>query len=95
MFMIAQQLSVKGFKAGEERVTNVEDVDITFSDGIVNDTKEMTEEAILKVEAGLMSAKTAAMELEGWDEERAIEETNGVNREINTEGPEPLFQRTA
>jgi len=95
IFTITQELSTKGFTAGDQRVKKVEEVDITFGDGIVNDTREMTEEAILKVEAGLMSPKTAAMELEGWDEERALEETNGINREINPETPNPLFERTA
>lgn len=94
IFMTAQELGMKGYKAGDEKVSKVESVDITFGDGIVNDTREMTEEAILKVEAGLMTPKTAAMELEGWDEERAIEETNGLNREINQETDSLIPQRS-
>ncbi|MEX0651886.1 MAG: phage portal protein [Candidatus Paceibacterota bacterium] len=90
MMWTAQELSTKGFTVGGQRVSKVEPVDISFGDGVVNDTKEMTEEAILKVEAGIMSPKTAAMELEGWDEEKAIEETNGLNREINTENNFPV-----
>lgn len=85
MFRIAQELGTKGYTAGGEKTSKVEPIDIAWGDGVVNDTREMTEEAILKVEAGLMTPKTAAMELEGWDEEKAEEETkqDGLNREIN------------
>lgn len=93
LFTTAQELGTKGWTAGGEKTNKVEPIDIAWDDGVVNDTREMTEEALLKVEGGLMSAKTAAMELEGWDEDKAIEETkDGLNREVNAE-TNPLIQQ--
>lgn len=86
-FWAAQEISrVKGYTVDNKRVTEVIDVSIDWQDGLVNDTLEQAQEAVLKVEGGLMSRKTAAMQLEGWDEERAQQEiSDGVNRQIGSE----------
>jgi hypothetical protein len=56
----------------------VEQVNVIWSDGIVNDVVEETETVIKKVDAGIMSKKSAIMQLDGYDDADAEQEVKDI-----------------
>jgi len=90
IFEICQKLSANnsgvGITYNGEKITvsEVESVNIKFSDGIVNDAVEETDLTIKKIDAGLMSKQNGIMLLEGMTEEEANEELLKIKADQGT-----------
>ena len=58
----------------------VEPINVVFSDGIVNDIVEETETIIKRVDAGILSKKSAIMLLDGYDDAEAEQEVEEIEK---------------
>lgn len=90
VFEICQKLSVNNKGVGVtymgKRVTSsgVELVSIQFSDGVVNDTIEELDAVVKRLDAGIMSKKSAIMLLDGTNEEETLVELNDIKEDKAT-----------
>jgi len=86
VFEIAQKLSVNNKGVGVtymgKKITckEIEPVNIVFGDGIVNDVVEETETIIKRVDAGILSKKSAIMLLDGYDDAEAEREVEEIEK---------------
>jgi hypothetical protein len=89
VFLICQELSrANGFTVdGEKCPFEPELPFLKWSDGVINDTTEMNDEAIKKLDAGLISKKSAIMEVEGVSEQDAKKIMKELEKENSAKEP--------
>ncbi len=93
----AQMLAIaNGYLVNGMKITKVEDVELIWSDGVINDDTETLQNESIKLEQGLTSQKRSIMVVNGVDESEAEEILVEVNEEKEAKADlNPFFGNTS